>query len=74
MYISTPVPKEEIIFVRKKYHCQKGILFIKIIFINLHLLPVLCVRYLEKLTSSFKISRNERKYYITVLVDSEETV
>lgn len=35
VHISTPIPKEEIIFVRKN-HCQR-IPFIKIIFIELYL-------------------------------------
>ena len=46
MYISTPVPKEENIFVTKN-NCQR-ILFIKIIFTGLYLLlQVLRIRYLE---------------------------
>lgn len=39
MYISTPIPKEEVTFVREKTLSKNS--FIKIIFIGLYLLPVL---------------------------------
>ena len=73
MYISTPVPKEEIIYIRKILFSE-SILFIKIIFIDICLLPLLYIRYLKNLISSFKISRNERKhgcYCMTEFMDNK---
>lgn len=62
MYISAPIPKEEIILVKKK-SLSKRILSIKITFIGLYLLlSELWIRYFEKLVSSFKISEDERKH------------
>ena len=73
MYISAPVPNEEIIYIRKIL-LSESILFIKSIFIDLCLLPLLCIRYIENLISNFKISRNERKhayYCMTVFMDNK---
>lgn len=73
MYISAPVPKEEITYIRKIL-LSESILFIKIIFIHLCLLPLLCIRHIENLISNFKVSRNERKhayYCMAVFMDNK---
>lgn len=75
MYISTPIPKEEINLVKKIIVQNNS--FHENYFHRPLLLLVLWSRYFKKLVSIFKISGDERKhicYCIAVHMKSKETL